>query len=59
MSDNAKVRDLSTLMRAQAKRVRRESTILVQLAARLDEAMGEDTNHSPKEDTDARDRDQT
>lgn len=55
MPTSEKVRDLSALVRAQAKRVKRESTMLVQLAARLDEAMSEDTNHSPEEDTDDRD----
>lgn len=51
MPHNEKVAQLSSLVRAQARRVKRESTILVQLTARLDEAMGEDTNDSPQEGT--------
>lgn len=55
MATSEKVRDLASLVRAQAKRVKRESSLLVQLAARLDEAMSEDTNDSPKEGTHDRD----
>lgn len=55
MATTPKVRDLSAMVREQARRVQRESKLLVQLTARLDEATGEDTNHSPEEDTDARD----
>lgn len=52
---NDKVLQLSALVRAQARRVKRESSILVQLTARLDEAMGEATNDSPEEGTHDRD----
>jgi hypothetical protein len=55
MPDSEQVQELSAMLRAQTKTVRRAATIAVQLAARLEEAMGEDTNHSPEEDTDARD----
>lgn len=51
MYDTQKVAELSAMLRAQVKTVRRQATIAVQLAARLEEAMGEDTNDSPQEGT--------
>lgn len=54
-ADPTAARELAEMLRAQCKRVRRESTIAVQLAAQLeDELTGEDTNHSPEEGTDDR-----
>lgn len=55
MSADPRTAELADLTRAQAKRVKREATILVQLATRLYEAAGEDTNDSPEEGTHDRD----
>lgn len=54
-ADPTAAAELADLTVAQAKRVRRECTILVQLAARLKEATGEDTDDSPEEGTHDRD----
>jgi hypothetical protein len=45
------LQDLAAITHAQARRVMREARMLLQLAARLKEATGEDTNDSPEEGT--------